>query len=350
MWITIWGTTEEELEVVVKEIPKTKVWVKSKNFLVNGEDFISTGILSMDAMMGWWYAMWRIVEVAWWNNVWKTTLVLKGALEAQKLGFHVLFIDAEKAMDEKRLVSLWLDLKKLTLVTDDIIETWFQKIKDDIEKSKKPIFIIFDSVGEAQAHVDTQGDVGESRMMARAKVYSVVLNQIKWCIRDSNSVLVLINQYYNTTATYGDNKTTKGWQMIPYVCSQRLELVWENTKSKQIKIDGEEELAGQDILIRFVKTKVLNPVHKSEIKLSIRYIDWLILEFNWYLRMIKAWDLLKLEWGIYSYLWKEIWSLQKTKNWIVKNKAEIDIDLKARYTDTSYVREIFNKFKDLLPF
>ena len=198
--------------------------------------FISTWILPLDALLGWGYRIGRIIEVAWWNNVGKTTIALKGAVEAQKLWYHVLFVDAENAMDEDRLLTLWLDLKKTTLIKDDIIESWFAAIQKQVDSKKT--FVIFDSVWEAQAHVDAHTDIWETRMMKRAQVYSTVLTQIKKHIADSDSILILINQYYEAPTAFWDPKKTKWGRTIEYITSQRLELIWENTKSEVTYYSG----------------------------------------------------------------------------------------------------------------
>ena len=79
----------------------------------------------------------------------------------------------------------------------------------------------------------------------------------------------------------------------------------------------------------------------------MEYSDGNVLEYTWFAQMLLAWDLLVVDWKTYYYLWEEIWSAQKLKNWIVKNREEVSEDLRNRFLDQWFERE---KPESSLPF
>lgn len=342
--------TNDKEVVDNSETSVLKIWVQPKwRMLKNWVDFISSWILPLDALLWWWYAVGKIVELAWWENVWKTTLVCKWWVEAQKLNKKFLFIDAENAMSDERLESLWVNIHKwFKMVKEDIVEKVFTEVKKWLDDWYK--FIVIDSVWEMLASRESldNSDPWTSPFMVKAKIISTALNQIKSYVYKEWAVLILINQYYSTMATYWDPKKTKWWDMIRYVSSQRLEFIWSNTKSKQIW--DENNMTMQELKVNLVKTKCLHPINFGTTTLIIDYISGQIFEYTWLVIMLKAWDILKLEWKTYHYLWEEIWWAVKLKNWIIKNKEQVYSDIKSRYCDMWYERECFARNRAALPF
>lgn len=335
----------------------------------NGKEFISTWVISLDALMWGWYALGRVVEISGSNNVGKTTLVLRWILEAQALGMKCFFIDAENAMSRDRMTRIGIDDSKVELMVSHVIEAIFEEIEKKLKDGYK--FIVLDSVWVTMPSFDVATKPWEERMMGRSKVNSSVMKQIVPQLQKYNAVLILINQTYSSAEMYWPTKISKWGGQIGYSASQRLEVVGDNTASKQVSVvDGKEikawenDAAWQKLKIRLMKTKVLNCINAWVVNLTMKYSDGQIAQFEWFIQMLSAWDILRegrpdfndeagnpqkssiYYLNPYSDMPVTIWGATKIRKYVIDNIEELKDELLKRCRSRTYERQCSKDFNE----
>lgn len=205
----------------------------------------------------------RISEVYGAESSGKTTLALMAAVEAQRRGELVMFLDFENSLHHGYAQTLGLDFdpNKLLLFTPTTLEEGLKMIYIGIKTGVS--LCIVDSVAamvtkaEMEKKVDDPQRVGEL-----AAAMSRNLPKIGQWLKDSNTALILINQTRSLIGGtgYGDTDNSSGGKALKFYMTIRLKLT--RIKSEIIKKKDNLTLKernipyGNVVQVKVVKNKI----------------------------------------------------------------------------------------------
>ncbi|AKD38866.1 recombinase A [Pasteurella multocida subsp. multocida OH4807] len=223
---------------------------------------VSTGSLSLDVALGiGGLPMGRIVEIFGPESSGKTTLTLSVIAQAQKEGKTCAFIDAEHALDPIYAAKLGVDVNELLVSQPDNGEQALE-ICDALVRSGAVDVIIVDSVAALTPKAEIEGEMGDSHMGLQARLMSQALRKLTGQIKNSNCLVVFINQIrMKIGVMFGNPETTTGGNALKFYASVRLDI----RRTGAIK-DG-EEVIGNETRVKVVKNKVAAPFRQVDFQI-----------------------------------------------------------------------------------
>lgn len=284
---------------------------------------VSTGSIGLDLALGiGGLPMGRIVEIFGPESSGKTTLTLSLIAQAQKTGKTCAFIDAEHALDPIYARKLGVNTDQLLISQPDNGEQALE-ICDALVRSGAVDVIIVDSVAALTPKAEIEGDMGDSHMGLQARLMSQALRKLTANIKNTNCLVVFINQIrMKIGVMFGNPETTTGGNALKFYASVRLDI-----RRAGVVKEG-EEIIGNETKVKVVKNKVAPPFR--EVKFDIMYgqgisrmSELLILaEANGFIKKSGAW---------YSYEGQKIGQgKNNTIKWLTENpeiadKIEFDV-------------------------
>lgn len=245
----------------------------------------STGILSLDSILGGGLAGGRVSEIAGENNAGKSTLLYAVIAEAQRshpAGFHDIHIiaDPENSSSDARahMESIGVDTSKVMIIAPkDGANLYAEDIAEQIEyflrnpSLKDRIGIIgVDSIGALVSKnegEDAKKWGKDSRVGGISNFMSKFLRVIvdSGLLMESQGHLILLNQLRDNIGAglYEDPDKTPGGRKVRFTAAQRLAVTrtlgadFKNEKyNHQKENTGESPYIGQRIKFRQMKSKV----------------------------------------------------------------------------------------------
>ncbi|SUB36749.1 protein RecA [Pasteurella multocida] len=223
---------------------------------------VSTGSLSLDVALGiGGLPMGRIVEIFGPESSGKTTLTLSVIAQAQKEGKTCAFIDAEHALDPIYAAKLGVNVNELLVSQPDNGEQALE-ICDALVRSGAVDVIIVDSVAALTPKAEIEGEMGDSHMGLQARLMSQALRKLTGQIKNSNCLVVFINQIrMKIGVMFGNPETTTGGNALKFYASVRLDI----RRTGAIK-EG-EEVIGNETRVKVVKNKVAAPFRQVDFQI-----------------------------------------------------------------------------------
>ncbi|NNI53107.1 recombinase RecA [Pasteurella multocida] len=223
---------------------------------------VSTGSLSLDVALGiGGLPMGRIVEIFGPESSGKTTLTLSVIAQAQKEGKTCAFIDAEHALDPIYAAKLGVNVNELLVSQPDNGEQALE-ICDALVRSGAVDVIIVDSVAALTPKAEIEGEMGDSHMGLQARLMSQALRKLTGQIKNSNCLVVFINQIrMKISVMFGNPETTTGGNALKFYASVRLDI----RRTGAIK-EG-EEVIGNETRVKVVKNKVAAPFRQVDFQI-----------------------------------------------------------------------------------
>lgn len=221
-------------------------------------DVVSTGSLGLDMALGvGGLPFGRIVEIYGPESSGKTTLTLSLIAQAQKLGKVCAFIDAEHALDPVYAGKLGVKLKDLYISQPDSGEQALE-ICDSLARSGAVQVIVVDSVAALTPKAELEGEMGDSHMGLQARLMSQALRKLTANVKNSNCLLIFINQIRSKIGVmFGNPETTTGGNALKFYASIRLDI----RRSSVIK-EGDNPI-GNETKVKVVKNKVAPPFRET---------------------------------------------------------------------------------------
>ena len=223
---------------------------------------ISTGSFGLDIALGiGGLPMGRIVEIFGPESSGKTTLTLELIAQAQKAGKTCAFIDAEHALDPIYAAKLGVDVKELLVSQPDNGEQALE-ICDALVRSGAVEVIIVDSVAALTPKAEIEGDMGDSHVGLQARLMSQALRKLTGQIKNSNCLVVFINQIrMKIGVMFGNPETTTGGNALKFYASVRLDI------RRTGAIKNGDEVIGNETRVKVVKNKVAPPFRQVDFQI-----------------------------------------------------------------------------------
>jgi recombination protein RecA len=154
-----------------------------------------SGSLALDIALGGGYPEGRIVEIYGWESCGKTTLAIHAAVETQKLGKAVLYVDHENAFDTVygEALGLSYDKSKWLFSQPTSGEDSFTIIEQFIDVPEIGLIVV-DSVAAMIPNAELEGEFGESKMGLHARLMSQGMRKLVNKINRSHCTVIFINQ------------------------------------------------------------------------------------------------------------------------------------------------------------
>ncbi len=223
---------------------------------------VSTGSLGLDIALGiGGLPFGRIVEIYGPESSGKTTLTLQVIAQAQRLGKTCAFVDAEHALDPIYAEKLGVDVDSLLVSQPDTGEQALE-ITDMLTRSGAVDVIIVDSVAALTPKAEIEGDMGDSHVGLQARLMSQALRKLTGTVKQSNTLLVFINQIrMKIGVMFGNPETTTGGNALKFYCSVRLDI------RRTGAVKQGDEIVGNETRVKVVKNKVAPPFKQAEFQI-----------------------------------------------------------------------------------
>lgn len=206
------------------------------------DDWIPTGCLALDKIMGKGLPVGRIVEIYGDSSSGKSLVAEQIAAIAQDLDYIVLYIDTERAVSLDMLDSLGVDTTSLIYAEPVTIQDTFQVMETFLAKKPKSQkgVIIWDSIAATTEESEKENAYDSHQVGAHARAISKGLRKFNRLISASDSCAIFINQTRQKIGVmFGDDTATFGGKAVEFYSSVRIELKkGKMMKNKAGKIIG----------------------------------------------------------------------------------------------------------------
>jgi recombination protein RecA len=224
-------------------------------------DFISTGIATLDAVMGGGIPRGRIIEIFGAEGSGKTTTTLEIIASCQRTYFEATkrqgvcaFIDAEHALDPTWAKHLGVDMD-LVLVNQPADGEEVFTVASEIVKSGAVDVVIIDSVAAMSPRDELDADISTNQIGAHARLMSKGLRILKGPVNESKTAVIFINQIrHKIGVMFGSPETTPGGNALKFYASVRVDL----RRGETIKKDKDKPI-GVTCKAKIIKNKVAPP-------------------------------------------------------------------------------------------
>lgn len=252
---------------------------------IKEKQFITTGVYLLDAalagrLLGGGIATNRITAFAGESGAGKSFLCYSCAKQAQKLGYSVIYIDTEQAIDLEDLPKFGIDnsLEKFRLVRSNKVEDvniTLTKLVDELKEQKlagyelPKLMIVLDSLGQMASNKEKEdllkGDIKQD--MTKAKALGSMFRSINTDLGYLEIPLLVANHTYLTLDLFPQEKL-RGGNGLLYSAS----VIGFMSKSK-LKTGEEDDMdlgqSGITVLFKTQKNRLAKP---KKIRFDISFV------------------------------------------------------------------------------
>jgi recombination protein RecA len=215
----------------------------------NVTEWLSTGCVALDAVMGGGLPIGRVTEMYGENSSGKSLIAAQVAALAQSQGITVGYIDTETAVSQELMKVLGVDIDNLIYVSPDTCEQVFEFCDDMVEAKEKAdkdsiLLLIWDSVAATSAKQEMEAEAGKSFYGRHAAIISQGFRKFCRVISKKRVCMLVLNQTREKIGMVfgGDDVATFGGKALSFYSSVRVELkltssiVVERANKKKRKI------------------------------------------------------------------------------------------------------------------
>lgn len=253
-------TIREALLALEKKHGEGTVMKLAKGAQVVKVPVLTTGIYSIDKVLGGGLPRGRVIELYGNEASGKTSFALQVIVEAQKSGLKAAYIDIEHAFSMEYARSLGVNVEELYFSQPDSAEAAFD-ILSTLAQTGEFAIIVLDSVAALVPATELEGEIGSSQIGRLARFLSSALKQVLNTFAQHGTTLILINQLRTKIGiAYGNPEYTTGGSALKYYASQRIAL------RRGTKIEDKEGAnIGYMTMIRIEKNKIAMPFQTTQV-------------------------------------------------------------------------------------
>jgi recombination protein RecA len=222
-------------------------------------DWLSTGCLALDTIMGGGLPYGRITEIYGDNSTGKSLIASQCAAVAQQDGIPVVYADTEAAVSLAIMKAVGVDTENLIYSSPDTIEDVFDLFESSIKakaaRSKdSKMLIIWDSVAATSSDLEMASEYGKAFMGRHAQLISQGLRKFARQLAKEHVTVLFLNQTREKIGVmFGDNVATFGGKAVGFYASIRIQL----KMGRKIKEGG--KIVGIESRAQVVKNKLAPP-------------------------------------------------------------------------------------------
>lgn len=237
----------------------TRITTLSDNRSVD-VDVIPTGALSLDYALGvGGLPRGRITEIYGPTGGGKTTLTLEAAVNCQRDGGVIGFVDAEQALNRELTDSIGIDSDRFVIAQPDTGEQAIEIARDMVESDAFDMVIV-DSAAALVPKAEIDADVEQQFMGLQARLLSRFMRVITGPVAQHNVAFVVINQVRSNLQSYGAPEESTGGKALKFYSTTRVEV--RTSAGKQIKKGA--DVIGTTVVATVKKNKLASPFKKAE--------------------------------------------------------------------------------------
>lgn len=228
-------------------------------------EFISTGSVSLDRVLGGGLPRGRMIEVFGLPSSGKSVLGLFLMAKIQRDGGKTVLIDSEFSYSPDFAAKIGVDSSKLLLIQPITAEQALDSLQKLVEASAVDLVVI-DSVASLVPQAELEGEIVDQQMALQARVMSKGLRMLIGAVAKSKTIVIFINQLRDKVGVVWGNKSiSSGGNALKFYASVRLEI----KKGKNITQGDEKDSAvvGNWINVTAVKNKCAPPFKSCEVEL-----------------------------------------------------------------------------------
>jgi recombination protein RecA len=246
-------------------------------------NFLSTGNIGLDDILGGGVAVGRIAQFYGKSQSGKTTAALQTAAGVQQAILAegsddiILYMDYECALDETYARSLGLDVHdgSFGLFRPQDFETGANLTRDLI-KTGKVRLLVWDSVAAAMPSSVIDDELGKPAVAPLARLMSPFLGVLNSILLTTNTTAIFINHIHSAIGGmpgFGPpQKTRPGGEKLTYYSSQMAEFIGTSKeKGKVLNVYGEQVEVSVATEVKMVCTKNKVAMPQREAKALVRY-------------------------------------------------------------------------------
>jgi recombination protein RecA len=263
-------------------------------------EWIPTGCLALDWIMGGGLPAGRIVEIYGDTSTGKTLVATMAVITVQMLGGIVLYVDTESAVSIDLMEELGVNVDELLYSVPDTMEETFLAMERFIDEASKRypekiILIVWDSIAATSTNREVLSDVGTATVGEHARLISQGMRKITRQIAKKKVAALFLNQTREKIGVmFGDNEATFGGKAVPFYSSVRVRL----KKGPKISEKGnKDKIIGIGAEAQVVKNKVAVPFRKAYMPI---YFGYGVDDAEATLELLKALDLVAVNGGWYT--------------------------------------------------
>lgn len=228
-------------------------------------DFVSTGCLSLDQVLGGGLPRGRVIEIFGAPSSGKSVLSMYLMAQMQQAGGKAVLVDSEFSFSPDFARKIGVDVDAMKLVQAATAEEALDIVAKLVEASAVDIIVI-DSVASLVPKDELEGNITDQSMALQARILSKGLRMLTGAIAKSKTIVIFINQVREKVGVfYGPKTVTPGGTALKFYSSIRMEI----KKGKNITVDDEAkgEVIGNWIDVNVVKNKVAPPFRQCSVEL-----------------------------------------------------------------------------------
>lgn len=223
---------------------------------------IPSGVPQLDLALcrpGW--PAGRMGEISGFEHTGKTSLVLKAAAQLQRMGGHVVWIDAERAFSPDWAALNGCDPERIDLAEADTIEeifSWIDKVLEGYEQAESerpPLLIAVDSVTSVPSLEMQERNFGDvQRIGTDARAIRIGMRKINGKVAASKATVLFINHSIANPNSPIQQPVSAGGHALKFNAGVRIQL--SRLKTVQEEHDDEKVYRGIEVGITVEKNRI----------------------------------------------------------------------------------------------
>jgi recombination protein RecA len=223
-------------------------------------EVIPTGVISLDVALGiGGLPKGRIVEMYGPTGGGKTSAALSVAVQCQKQGGNVGFVDCEQSLSKELALNMGVDPDKFVVYQPKDGEDTIDMVEAML-KSRAFDLIIVDSIAAMTPRAEMDADVEQQHMGLHARLISKFMRRTYTLVSEANAVLLCLNQVRTNLQQYGAPERATGGLALAFASSVRIEV--RTSPSKKIERNG--VAIGTAVTAKVLKNKLASPYRVAE--------------------------------------------------------------------------------------